>query len=107
MNDIQGMVYRDEDCTGSLSGTDFGIKALGSMIFVTYDVNGTVVATTAVSDDGTYIFADIIPTVPREESAIRLEFGGVPCWLKPSKKGANSFTTVSSMVQRRHLLILV
>jgi len=90
-NDVGGIIFRDFNASGIQDALELGVLPADSvnMVVYAYDETNTVVATAAISDDGTYSFPALLATYPN----VRLELGGVPSYLQPGASGPNNGTS--------------
>jgi uncharacterized repeat protein (TIGR01451 family) len=91
-NDLGGTVFRDFNANGVKESTD---TRIAGVLVRAYDVNNTLVATTTVRADGSYLFPGLLGTT----SPVRIEFSNLPAGYEPSSSATTGATQRGTATQ--------
>lgn len=86
---ISGFVFRDHDADGQRDRREPGEPAI---VVSVYDADGRFVISTTTGVDGTFLLGGGPSSPIRRGETYRLEFGGLPGYLKPGPRGRDSGT---------------
>ncbi|PID34187.1 MAG: hypothetical protein CR976_01615, partial [Thiotrichales bacterium] len=87
--DLGGQVWRDYNANGIRDEAEPGYYDAGVVVRA-FDTNNTEIATTTLSVDGSYVFAGLFAA----NSAVRVEFAGLPDGVQNGQNGTDGNTTV-------------